>query len=112
MTKSNFLHQPPFLGDLFFGALMTFGIDFYRTQSGMAPLTASTTLVLWLLLTIFFNFAGLLMVTLIDRILTHESAATADKLLVEVRPFPEMNPEIPDEEDVDSFWSMTEEAYE
>lgn len=112
MRKSNFLYQPPFLGDLFFGALMTYGVDFYRTQTGMAPLTASTLLVLWLLLTIFFNLAGLLMVALIERSLTNEKSTTTDKAIVEVIPLPEINSEILNQEKADSFWSMTEAGYE
>ncbi len=112
MKNSNPLYLPPFLGDLFFGALFTYGVEVFRTQSGMAPLTASATLVLWLLLTILFNFAGLLLVALIDRILTNESATTADKALVAVMPLPQINPEFLDEEGADSFWSMTEVGHE
>ena len=112
MKRSNPLYLPPFLGDLFFGALMTFGVDVFRTQSGLAPLTASETLLLWLLLTILFNLAGLLLVALIDRLLTNEKATTADKAIVEVIPLPEINYEIPDEEDVDSFWSIVEAGNE
>lgn len=88
---------------------MTYGVDFYRTQSGMAPLTASTLLVLWLLLTIFFNLAGLLMVVLIERSLTNEKSTTT---VVEVIPLPEINSEILNQEKADSFWSMTEAGYE
>lgn len=112
MKSSNPLHLTPFLGDLFFGALLTYGVDVFRTQSGMAPLTASAALVLWLLSTILFNFAGLLLVALIDRILTNEKVTTADKALVEVIPLPEINPEFLNKEDADSFWSMTEADYE
>ncbi|MCC6606210.1 MAG: hypothetical protein IT327_23590 [Anaerolineae bacterium] len=112
MKNSNPLYLPPFLGDLFFGALFTYGVEVFRTQSGMAPLTASAALVLWLLSTILFNFAGLLLVALIDRILTNESATAADKALVAVMPLPEINHEIPDEEDVDPFWPTSEAGYE
>jgi hypothetical protein len=56
-------------------------------------------------MTILFNFAGLLMVALIERSLTNEKATTADKAIVEVIPLPEINHEIPDQEDLDSFWS-------
>ena len=112
MKRSNPLYLPPLLGDLFFGALLTYGVEVFRTQSGMAPLTASATLVLWLLLTILFNFAGLLLVALIDRTLTNGKATTADKAMVEVIPLPEINPEFLDKEDADSFWSMTEAGCE
>ncbi len=112
MKNSNPLYLPPFLGDLFFGALFTYGVEVFRTQSGIAPLTASAALVLWLLSTILFNFAGLLLVALIDRILTNGKATTADKAIVEVIPLPEINPEFLNKEDADSFWSMTEADYE
>jgi hypothetical protein len=106
--KNNHIHLPSILCDAFLGALFTYFIDFFRTQAGRPDLSASETLILWLLLSILLHLGGLLMVALIDRLLTNQNPTADSKMLVEVMPLPEINDEFQYKEDNDPFWSTVE----